>query len=112
MGSNNLYQQDQFKASPTLNATPVKSPPVGAPYPVYDALVHLQYLPLKSIVISPPSVPLSATSSVTNLNLNQADIYHSQSENNLAVHTGNKFGHNRSVSSTSSFSMIVVIMLQ
>lgn len=104
MGSNNLYQQDQFKASPTLNATPVKSPPVGAPYPVYDAPSPPPVFASKeSIVISPPSVPLSATSSVTNLNLNQADIYHSQSENNLAVHTGNKFGHNRSVSSTSSF---------
>ena len=104
MGSNNLYQQDQFKASPTLNATPVKSPPVDAPYPVYDAPSPPPVFASKeSIVISPPSVPLSATSSVTNLNLNQADIYHSQSENNLAVHTGNKFGHNRSVSSTSSF---------
>ncbi|KAL6452863.1 SKT5 Chitin synthase regulator SKT5 [Candida maltosa Xu316] len=89
---NNQYQD--IKASPTLNATPMKSPPQqppqNAPYPVYESQTPPPVFASKeSIVISPPSVPLSATSSVTNLNLNQAEIYQSKSENNLAVAGGN-----------------------
>lgn len=101
---NEQVQPQLIKQSPTLNATPIKSPPqMNAPYPVYQSLTPPPVFASKdSVVISPPSVPLSATSSVTNLNLNQADIYQSKSENNLSV-TNNKFGHNRSVSSTSSF---------
>ncbi|RCK57667.1 Protein SKT5 [Candida viswanathii] len=96
--------QQNIRESPTLNATPIKSPPqMNAPYPVYESLTPPPVFASKeSVVTSPPSVPLSATSSVTNLNLNQADMYQSKSENNLSV-TNNKFGHNRSVSSTSSF---------
>lgn len=101
---NDQVQPEMIKQSPTLNATPIKSPPqMNAPYPLYDSVTPPPVFASKdSMVISPPSVPLSATSSVTNLNLNQADIYQSKSENNLSVNN-NKFGHNRSVSSTSSF---------
>lgn len=102
-----------------------------APYPIDDSLQtnasssDNRY----STVVSPPLNPLSATSSVTNLNLNNPSHSHipsqtptpshtpahgatgslySRSDNNLSV-TGSvaaslsKYGHNRSVSSVSSF---------
>ncbi|KAI5969783.1 CHS4 [Candida margitis] len=87
--------------SPKIGVTEITSPPT-APYPIYD-----------STPSSPPSNPLSATSSVVNLNLNNNsntnNIDHqifSRSENNLStpsVAVSTKYGHNRSVSSTSSF---------
>lgn len=84
----------------------IKSPihgPAKTPPPVF---------PKQSQIISPPSNPLSATSSVTNLNLNHQfghlglgqDSTFSKSENNLNTPPQfHKYGHNRSVSSTSSF---------
>ncbi|ODV79241.1 HCP-like protein [Suhomyces tanzawaensis NRRL Y-17324] len=79
----------------------------SAPYPVYEALTPPPVFPAKESIISPPSNPLSTSSSVTNLNLNQhssLDNKYSKSENNLATPLGaGKYGHNRSVSSTSSF---------
>ncbi|EGW31688.1 uncharacterized protein SPAPADRAFT_62294, partial [Spathaspora passalidarum NRRL Y-27907] len=59
----------------------------------------------ESVVVSPVSNPLSATSSVTNFNLNAPmdNQAFSRSENNLVAPSFGKFGHNRSVSSTSSF---------
>lgn len=53
-----------------------------------------------SNITSPPSNPLSATSSVTNLNINNTSMGYSKSESNLVAPRNNH--HNRSVSSTSS----------
>lgn len=80
-----------------------------APYPVYESLTPPPVFTQKEPpLMSPNSNPLSTTSSVTNLNLNQnaldSQIF-SKSENNLVASAPDfaKFGHNRSVSSTSSF---------
>lgn len=79
----------------------------ATPYPVYDSQTPPPVFAQKEApLMSPNSNPLSATSSVTNLNLNHAmDTQLSKSENNLATSVPelSKFGHNRSVSSTSSF---------
>ncbi|KAI3406255.2 SKT5 [Candida oxycetoniae] len=85
----------------------------GGPYQAYESLTPPSAFvgSKESIVVSPPSNPLSATSSVTNLNLNNNNnnqqsldnqIF-SRSENNLSTPSVGKYGHNRSVSSTSSF---------
>lgn len=79
---------------------------VATPYPQYDSLTPPPVFASNTAVVSPPSNPLSATSSVTNFNLNQqtpnVDLMFSKSENNLPM-PQQKYGHSRSVSSTSSF---------
>ncbi|KAK6459587.1 uncharacterized protein RJT20DRAFT_124835 [Scheffersomyces xylosifermentans] len=95
----------------TANNSGVRSPTISStPYPVYDASTPPPVFASKEsvTVISPSSNPLSATSSVTNFNLNQQSGLDSQvfskSENNLTTPGQfSKFGHNRSVSSSSSF---------
>jgi TPR repeat protein len=78
----------------------------GADYPEYEARTPPPVFATKELhVQSPPSNPLSSTSSVTNFNLNPAgsEMY-SKSENNLTTPPHlKKNGHLRSVSSTSSF---------
>ncbi|ABN65116.2 chitin synthase regulatory factor [Scheffersomyces stipitis CBS 6054] len=79
---------------------------VATPYPQYDSSTPPPVFASNTAVVSPPSNPLSATSSVTNFNLNQqtpnVDSMFSKSENNLPM-PQQKYGHSRSVSSTSSF---------
>lgn len=101
----------------------------SVPYPMEDSFPQNTVPNRYSAVVSPPLNPMSATSSVTNLNLNNtshphtpsqtptpqqtpahtnaASIY-SKSDNNLPVQGSisaslSKYGHNRSVSSVSSF---------
>ncbi|RLV94928.1 Protein SKT5 [Spathaspora sp. JA1] len=79
----------------------------NVPYPMYESQTPPPVFTSKeSVVVSPDSNPLSATSSVTNFNLNANPMDNqpfSRSENNLVAPSFAKFGHNRSVSSTSSF---------
>lgn len=87
------------------------SSPSSAPYPAYAPLSPPPvFANLKEHgLVSPNSNPLLATSSVTNLNLSQSIDLHAvflKSESNLlgANPPGfPKYGHTRSVSSTSSF---------
>lgn len=115
------YQQLHYQQVP--DSAVYESPKIGvtspssAPYPVYDSTPASPppvFASKDNGITSPPSNPLSATSSVVNFNLNNNantnNLDHqvfSRSENNLsapslAVSTS-KYGHNRSVSSTSSF---------
>lgn len=111
-----FFQQEQaadqiIYDSPTIGVTS----PSSAPYPLYDSTSASPppvFASKDNGISSPPSNPLSATSSVVNLNLNSGantldNQIFSRSENNLSTPTvgasGNKVGHNRSVSSTSSF---------
>lgn len=85
-----------------------RSPPSQPPYMSNNGLPNYEV----GDIASPPSIPLSALSSVTNLNLNHANpqsmpsILYSQSESNLPAglgQGGHKYNHTRSVSSTLSF---------
>lgn len=92
------------------------------PYPIYEAQTPPPVFAKDGPITSPPSNPLSATSSVTNLNIsgskpqfnnlngsasgsNIGHTAHSRSDNNLlaSVTDTGKYGHTRSVSSMSSF---------
>ncbi|KAK6465727.1 chitin synthase regulatory factor [Scheffersomyces coipomensis] len=96
---NNIAPNGPILKSPTINA--INNPPypyeAQTPPPVFaptrDSNPHM--------VTSPQSIPLSATSSVTNLNLSHQAIY-SKSENNLLT-PPSKYIHSRSISSSSSF---------
>ncbi|KAI5959131.1 SKT5 [Candida pseudojiufengensis] len=111
-------QQQQYKDSPKLGV--IKSPKTtafpqtSAPYPVYTSSTPPAAFASKdSVVASPPSNPLSTTSSVVNLNLNNNNNnitnnnidnqLFTKSDTNLTTPSVSKYGHNRSVSSTSSF---------
>ncbi|KAI5952833.1 SKT5 [Candida jiufengensis] len=101
-------QQQQYKDSPKIGV--VKSPN-SAPYPVYNSSTPPAAFASKdSVIASPPSNPLSTTSSVVNLNLNNNNNTNNidnqlftKSDTNLTTPSVSKYGHNRSVSSTSSF---------
>lgn len=110
--------QHQAPAPLRLNSAPLQnsqnypslnSPPFnvthGVGYPEFDAQTPPPVFAAKGLHISsPPSNPLSTTSSVTNLNLNLASDNFSKSENNLTTPPHVKQnGHLRSLSSTSSF---------
>lgn len=83
------------------------------PYPVYGAGTPPPLFPQTSEIASPMSNPLSTTSSITNFNLVPAGVgagdptNFSKSENNITAALNQseiaQHGHNRSVSSTSSF---------
>lgn len=93
-----LNQQPLNNRSPYPVPSNLDSQPMNTPPPVFS-----------TDLASPPSNPLSATSSVTNLNIgpniDQSLMNHSrnnsQSQNALSTPSFNQ--HNRSVSSTSSF---------
>ncbi|KAG7664715.1 SKT5 [[Candida] subhashii] len=97
-------QQPHATRHPSSNSTPLRQTS-STPYPAYGSSTPPPVFASKESVTSPNSNPISATSSVTNFNLSvpldQAPF--SKSENSLVAPSFNKFGHNRSVSSTSSF---------
>lgn len=95
-----VISSPRFTGKPSL-------PHSHAPYPSFEQ--GELHLPEKGLALtSPASNPLSALSSVTNLNLGghpalMPSLLMSQSELNLAATSGHKYAHTRSVSSTLSF---------
>ncbi|CAK9439165.1 uncharacterized protein LODBEIA_P33890 [Lodderomyces beijingensis] len=108
------FDQSAFLQSPKIGITNGRNIS-GSPYPDYEASTPPPvFAGRDGVIVSPPSNPLSSASSVTNLNLNSNNQppannlsldnqMFSRSENNLSTPSVSKFGHNRSVSSTSSF---------
>lgn len=100
--ANTIISSPRFSGKlPTISGQ--SAPGSHVPYPTYDHDSE------KNLGIAlPNSNPLSALSSVTNLNLNvphgqpMANVLYSQSENNLSVGLNPKYTHARSASSTLS----------
>ncbi|KAK6204741.1 uncharacterized protein RJT21DRAFT_111302 [Scheffersomyces amazonensis] len=114
--SNHGNQNFILQAPPLNSLSILKSPTLTStgqpPYPVYEAQTPPPVFASakeSAPITSPPSNPLSATSSVTNFNLSHGSVPnidqsypYSKSENNLVL-PPSKYSHVRSISSSSSF---------